>query len=51
MTLTETATLPSAAITVRARLSNALPLIGLGLAVIVNAAWIVFLSYCLLMLI
>ena len=51
MTLTETAALPRLAITVRARMSKALPLIGLGLAVIVNAAWIVFLSYCLLTLI
>ncbi len=53
MTLTETvAAVPlSLAITVRARVSNALPLIGLGFAVIVNAAWIVFLGYCLLKLI
>ena len=34
------------AITVRTRVSNALPLIGLGFAVVVNAVWIAFLSYC-----
>jgi hypothetical protein len=45
--LTETAAVPlSPAVTIRARVSNALPLIGLGFALIVNAVWMAFLSYC-----
>jgi hypothetical protein len=35
----------------RARLRNALPLVGLGVAVIVNAAWIGFLGYFVLRLV
>jgi hypothetical protein len=48
VTLTETAAaLPlSPAITIGARVSNVLPLIGLGFALTVNAVWIAFLSYC-----
>jgi len=45
VTLTETAAPPGLASTVHARFSNALPLIGLGFAAIVDAAWIVFLGY------
>lgn len=37
--------------TVRAQISNALPLIGLGLAMVVTAVWIGFLTYCFLKLI
>jgi hypothetical protein len=48
VTLTETAAaVPlSRAITIGARVSNVLPLIGLGFALTVNAVWIAFLSYC-----
>ena len=48
VTLTETAAaLPlSPAITIGARVSNVLPLIGLGFALTVIAVWIAFLSYC-----
>jgi hypothetical protein len=45
VTPTETAPPPSLAITARARVSNALLLIGLGFAVIVTAAWGCFLAY------
>ena len=51
MTLIETAAPPGLASAVRVRMSDALPLIGLGFAVIVNAIWIAFLTYCLLKLI
>jgi hypothetical protein len=47
----ETAAPSNPVSTLRTRMSNALPLIGLGLAVIVNAAWIGFLSYCVLKLV
>jgi hypothetical protein len=36
---------------VRGQKHNALPLFGLGLAVIANAVWIGFLGYCILKLI
>jgi len=33
---------------VAGRIRNVLPLFGVGLALIVNAAWITFLAYCIL---
>jgi hypothetical protein len=33
------------------RIRNVLPLVGVGIALIVNAAWITFLAYCILNLI
>jgi hypothetical protein len=47
MVIAEIAAVPlSPTITVRARVSNVLPLIGLGFALVVNAVWIALLSYC-----
>ena len=51
MGLPETAAPSRLVRTVRARVWTALPLIGLGLAMIVNAAWIGFLGYFVLKLV
>jgi hypothetical protein len=51
MAMSETAALSSQIRTVGTKRRSVFPLIGLGLAVMVNAAWIGFLGYCLLKLV
>jgi hypothetical protein len=51
MAIGETAALSSQIRTVGSKRRSVLPLIGLGLAVTVNAAWIGFLGYCLFKLV
>jgi hypothetical protein len=36
---------------IRSRVSNILPVVGIGLALIVNAAWVTLLGYCILKLV
>ena len=51
MSIVETATPGLESTSIRARVSGVLPLVGIGFALIVNAAWVAFLGYCILKLI
>jgi hypothetical protein len=47
----ETTAPPPESTSICARVSTALPIVGIGVALIVNAAWVGFLGYCILRLI
>jgi hypothetical protein len=51
MSVVETTVPAGQGASVRARFSNVLPLAGIALALIVNAAWVSFLAYCIVRLI
>jgi hypothetical protein len=51
MSIAETTALAAERVSIRDRVSGALPLVGIGLALIVNAAWVAFLGYWILKLI
>jgi hypothetical protein len=52
MSTVETAAPPAeSSLSIRDRVSGALPIAGIGLALIVNAAWVGFLGYCIVKLI
>jgi hypothetical protein len=51
MSTVETTTSPTEATSIRARVSSALPIVGIGLALMVNAAWVGFVGYCIVKLI
>jgi hypothetical protein len=51
MSTVETTAPPAEATSIRTRVSSALPIVGIGLALIVNAAWVGFLGYCVVKLI
>jgi hypothetical protein len=51
MSIVETTAPPAETTSIRDRVSSALPIVGIGLALIVNAAWVGFLGYCILKLI
>lgn len=51
MSFVETAVTAAEGASIRARVTNVLPLAGLGLALIANAIWIGFLGYCVLKLV
>jgi hypothetical protein len=44
MSSIETTAPPAKSSSIRARVSSALPIVGIGVALIVNAAWVVFLG-------
>jgi hypothetical protein len=51
MSTVETTALPTEGTSIRTRVSKALPVVGIGLALMVNAAWVGFLGYCIVKLI
>jgi hypothetical protein len=51
MSIVETTAPPAETTSIRAGVSSALPIVGIGLALIVNAAWVGFLGYCIVKLI
>jgi hypothetical protein len=51
MSVVGTAVPAAQSASIRARFSNVLPLAGIALALIANAAWVGFLAYCIVRLI
>jgi hypothetical protein len=51
MSIAETTAPPAESTSIRARVSSTLPVAGICLALVVNAAWVGFLGYCVLKLI
>jgi hypothetical protein len=51
MSIVETTAPAAESTSIRARVSSALPIVGIGVALLVNAAWVGFLGYCIVKLI